>query len=170
MPPRPTREKKKPGPKPGTMSAERRQQLSESAKQKHAEGKLGGAKFGALGGRGNTREKRLAAQEIAEHIKDPKLVSLMKKTLEDSQHETNSMKTRMDGVKIMTDIERETRKLEIAEEKHDVEKLDRQTLLDLLSQKLTSGASAAAMRGQMEATMLEEENIIDATVVEDDED
>lgn len=160
MPARPTKDNTKPK---RQMSAAGRQKLSDLAKQRHAEGRLGGSEFGKLGGRGNTKEKRRAATDIVEAIRDPEMVRLMKKTLYDSQDEDRPMKQRMDGVKLAMEIEIQNEKLVLQESKQEGERLDRGTLLRLLSDKLTAGPTAAAMRHQLEA-----ETIVDATVVEEE--
>jgi len=147
------------------MSPEGRERLSKLAKQRHAEGKLGGAKFGKLGGRGNTREKRRAAADLAEAIRDPELVALMKKTLKDSQSDERPMKQRLDGLKLAMEIEREDAKLVLAEERAEAEQLDRTALIEALRERLTTGPAAMMIRNQLEAA-----DIVDAEVVEDDGD
>lgn len=138
--------------------------MSDLAKQRHAEGRLGGSEFGKLGGRGRTKEKRRAATDIVEAIRDPEMVRMMMKTLLDSQDEERPIKQRMDGVKLAMEIEVQNEKLVLQENRQEGERLDRETLLRLLSEKLTAGPTAAAMRNQ-----LEPEVIVDAEVVEEEE-
>lgn len=153
---RPTRGKR-------NMSPEAREKLSKLAKQRIADGKMGGSKFGKLGGRGNTREKRRAATDLAEAVRDPAMVELMKQTLLDSQDAERPMKQRLDGLKLATEIEREDAKLALAEEKADAEQLSREELIAALRESLTTGPAATMIRNQLEG-----ENIVDAVVVEDD--
>jgi len=147
------------------MSPEAREKLSKLAKQRIADGKMGGSKFGKLGGRGNTREKRRAATDLAEAVRDPELVKLMKQTLKDSQDAERPMKQRLDGLKLAVEIEREDAKLALAEEKADAEQLSREELIAALRENLTRGPAATMIRNQ-----LEPETIVDAVVVEDDGD
>lgn len=56
------------------ISDERRQQMSENAKQLHAEGRLGGSKFGKLGGR--PRKPRIA-DAVLEYFRDPSKLDLI---------------------------------------------------------------------------------------------
>lgn len=160
---RPTRGDK-PQKKTKNMSPEAREKLSRLAKQRHAEGRFGGAQFGKLGGRGNTKEKRRAASDLAEAIRDPDLVKLMVKTIKDSQDPERPLKQRMDGVKLAMEIERENEKLDLQRERADSEQLGRDQLIELLAKKLTEGPAAAVVRAQ-----LAQEHIPDAVVVEEGE-
>lgn len=160
--PRPTRKKKH------NMSEEGRQKLSELAKQRHAEGKLGGKEFGRLGGRGNTREKRLAAADLAEAIRTPEMVEAMKKTLIDSQDPDRPFKQRLDGMKLAMEIERENAKFELSKERAEGEKLDRATLIKLLAGKLSNGPVAPMIRAQLETESIADADVIEGEVVDGD--
>ncbi len=152
---RPTRKKK------NDMTPEGRQKLSELAKQRHAEGKMGGAEFGRLGGRGNTRAKREAqqavAQSAAEHKEEIIAVFL------DAIDPERPMGQRLKGAELFLAVERENAKMQMAEAAQDAQELDRATLISLLADKLSSGPAAALVKAQ-----LEDGSIVDADVVEDE--
>lgn len=159
--PRPTRAntpKKK-----NNMSPEGRQRLSELAKKRHAEGRFGGSKFGKLGGRGKTREQRLAQQSVAEAAQDhaEEIIEVFRDAIDPDR----PMNQRLKGAELWLNVEREARKMAMQEAAQDAEQLDRATLLKLLSEKLSSGPAAALVRAQ-----LEQDNIVDAEVVDGDED
>lgn len=147
------------------VSPETREKLSKLAKQRHAEGTFGGAKFGKLGGRGNTREKRLAAQAVADHAAQPETQQAIVQVLKDAVDPNQPIAVRIKGVETIVSIEKEHRKIELAQASAVAEQRSREELLDLLSEKLSKGPVAGIMRRR-----LEEEIIPDAEVVEVEED
>ncbi len=154
---RPTRKKQ------NNMSPEGRQRLSELAKQRHAEGKMGGSEFGKLGGRGNTRAKREAQQAVASSAAEHKeeIISVFKDAIDPDR----PMGQRLKGAELWLAVERENAKLQMAEQAQDAQELDRATLIHLLAEKLSTGPAAALVKAQ-----LEDGSIVDAEVVEIDDD
>jgi len=156
---RPTRN----GRKKPHFSPEARQRLSEAAKQRHAEGRFGGAEFGRLGGRGNTREKRLANQAIAGAAQEEENRKAIVQVFKDAVDPERPMGQRLKGAELWLAVERENAKLALAEEKADGEQLTREQIIAALAEKLSNGPAAAIMRQQ-----LEQETIVDAEVIEED--
>jgi len=153
---RPTRKKQ------NNVSPEGRQRLSDLAKQRHAEGKLGGVEFGKLGGRGNTRAKREAQQAVAQAAGEDKdkIIAVFRDAIDPDR----PMGQRLKGAELYLTVERENAKMHMAEAAAEAEQLDRSTLIKLLAEKLTGGPAAALVKAQ-----LEENIIVDADVIEDSE-
>lgn len=157
---RPTRT----GRKKPYFSPEARQRLSEAAKERHAEGRFGGAEYGKLGGRGNTREKRLANQAIANAAQEEVNRASIVQVFKDAVDPERPMGQRLKGAELWLAVERENAKLALAEEKADGEQLTREQIIAALAEKLSNGPAAAIMRQQ-----LDQETIVDADVIEDDD-
>lgn len=141
------------------MSAEGRQRLSDLAKQRHAEGKLGGAEFGRLGGRGNTRVKREAQQAVAQAAAEDKddIIAVFRDAIDPDR----PMGQRLKGAELYLNVEREHAKMNMAEAAQDAQQLDRAQLIALLREKLTAGPAAALVQAH-----LEDGTIVDAEVLD----
>jgi hypothetical protein len=154
--PRPTRKPKR------TISPEGRARLSQIAKERHARGEFGGAQFGKLGGRGKTREKRLAQQKIAEAagVAHEDILQVFKDAIDPER----PMGQRLKGATEWLAIERENAKLALQEEKADSQQMGREQLIAALRENLTGGPAATMIRSQLAQHVGEE--IVDATVIE----
>ena len=151
-------------PKKRELSPEVRNKLSELAKKRHAEGKFGGSQYGKLGGRGNTREKRLAAQAVADHASAEETQQAIVQVLKDAVDPSQPIAVRIKGVETIVGIEKENRKIELAQQSAQEQQRSREELLDLLSEKLRQGPVAGILRRQLDT-----ENIVDAEVVDEEE-
>jgi hypothetical protein len=153
--PRPTRADAK----KRKISPEGRQRLSELAKQRHAEGRFGGSKYGKLGGRGNTREKRLAQQAVAEAAGEEENRALIIQVFKDAVDPERPMGQRLLGAKEWLAVEREAAKLALQEERASAEHMDRAALIAALRESLSRGPAAMMIRDQLAARA----GIIDGT-------
>jgi hypothetical protein len=145
------------------FSPESRQKLSDLAKQRHAEGKLGGAEFGRKGGRATKRAR--AAQAVAEAAQDEVSRRRIINVFRDAVDPNQPMGIRMKGATEWLAIEREEGKLALQESEVDAKNHSREELLAILAKKLTNGPTGDLLRRQLEA-----ENIPDAEVVEEETD
>jgi len=145
------------------MSEEERERRRQVMLERVARGEVGGAKFGRLGGRGNTREKRLAQERLAQEAQKPEVQKDLVKVLKDAIHEDQSIGTRLKGLEAWVEIERNQEKLNLAVDKAEAEHLDRQQMIEVLRQKLTTGAAGEILRAQAQ---LDDPDIVDAEVVD----
>lgn len=143
------------------MTPEQRQKLSEAAKQRHKEGKFGGAKFGAMGGR---PKKDRAAKRVAEAAQTDKNAQEIIAVFKDAIQPHHPMHIRIKAAEAWLGIEREEAKIVLSEEKTGDEARSREELLAILSEKLTTGPASQIVRERM---IEREAGIIDAEVVED---
>lgn len=144
------------------LSPETRQKLSELAKKRVAEGTFGGAKFGKLGGR--PRKDRAAAR-VAEAAQEDQNARQIIQVFKDAVDSSQSMGIRLKAAEAWLGVEREEGKLALQEEQAEAQH-SREELIAMLAEKLTAGPTATILRNQLE----EETGIVDAVVVDDDED
>lgn len=144
------------------FSPESRQKLSDLAKQRHAEGKLGGAKYGAMGGRASRKTDRIS-KRVAEAAEDERQAKKIIEVFKDAIDPNQPMAVRLKGAQAWVDIAVQHGKFELQEEAHDAAQHSREELIEMLSKKLTQGPTANILRKQ-----IEQENIIDAEVIEDE--
>jgi hypothetical protein len=163
-----TKPARAPRKRPGgaNISPEGRAKLSELARKRHANGELDAKANGALGGRGNTREKRRAAQALAEHLRDPAMVEAMKAVLVDGLDDEQAIGTRLKTLEIATKIEQDEAKQSLAEERASSQQMDREELLAALRTGLSKGRMRALLAAQAQL----EEPIVDADIVTEEED
>jgi hypothetical protein len=159
------------GKKKKNLSPEVRQAASDRAKKLHAEGKLGGAKFGRMGGR--PRKKR-ASETVAEAaVKQANREDIVR-VFEDAVADSQPIGVRLKGAEAWLAIEREERKLSLQEDEFDAKQHSRDELVAILADKLTSGPAAEVLRAKLavsEAELHEAETIEDAEIVDEvDED
>jgi len=145
------------------MSAEKRQKLSELAKQRHKEGKFGGSEIGKLGGR---PKKDRAAKRVAEAAQADKTANEIIAVFRDAIQPHQPMGIRIKAAEAWLGVEREEAKIVLSEEKTGDDAKTREELIALLSQKLTSGPASKIVREHM----LESENMVEAVVVEEEPD
>lgn len=145
------------------FSPEARQKLSDLAKQRHAEGKMGGAKYGAMGGRANRKKDRISkrvAEAAEEQSEANKIIDVFKDAIDPSQ----PMGIRLKGAQAWVDISVQHGKFELQEEAHDAAQHSREELIEMLSKKLTSGPTANVIRKEIESKA-----IVDGEIVEIEE-
>ena len=149
------------------LSPEVRQAASERAKKLHAEGRLGGSKFGKLGGR--PRKKR-TSERVAEAAAKQANHEDIVRVFEDAVADNQPIGVRLKGAEAWLAIEREERKLALQEDDFDAKQHSRDELITLLADKLTSGPAAEVLRAQLEGDQYGQPEVVDAELVEDDED
>lgn len=142
------------------ISDEERKRRSERALQLKAEGKIGG-QYGKLGGRPRKpRATEIAAEEARNNAED--LIQVFK----DGIDPENPMKIRLASANSWFGIEQEEAKLKIQEEKldFDIEKANRDDLVEYLKNALTEGPLADQIQRQFDAESTAED-ITDAESV-----
>ena len=142
------------------LSPEARDKLSRLAKERHARGEFGGPKFGRMGGR--PRKKRVA-ERVAEAAQRDEMARDIIKVFQDAIDDSQPISIRLKGAMALHEIERDEARTVLKEVEQDAKQHSRDELISILSDKLTSGTTAAILRRQLEA-----EAIPDADVVEDD--
>lgn len=129
------------------MSPEAREKLSQLAKERHAKGEFGGAKFGRLGGR---PKKERAAARVAAAAQSDDMAEQLIQVFKDAVQPDQKMHIRIKAAEALLGIEREEAKVAMAEEEHESKQHSREELLEMLSGKLTEGPIAAMLRKQIE--------------------
>lgn len=146
------------------FSPEARQKLSDLAKQRHAEGKLGGAKYGAMGGRAARKKDRIS-KRVAEAAEEARHADEIIEVFKDAIDPSQPMSIRLKGAQAWVDIAVQHGKFELQEEAHDAAQHSREELIEMLSKKLTSGPTANVIRKEIESKA-----VIDGEIVEIDTD
>lgn len=161
--PRNTAKKVRKRPQRKPMSEEARQKLSKLAKERHAAGKFGGAEFGKLGGRGNTREKRLASEAVSDAAKESHeaLVQVFKDGIDPQM----PFRDRIRAAEAWLAVENNAEKLRLTRQRDDGERMDRAELISLLKKKLSEGPTAEFVSRSITTAS---EDVVDAVVVEED--
>ncbi len=145
------------------VSPENREKLSRLARERHEKGLLGGPEFGKLGGR--PRKDRVT-KKISEAAQEEGNTRAIIQVFKDAVDPRQQMQTRLKGAELWAKIDAEEAKISIQEEQARDKQLSRDEMLEILKEKLTSGPAAQLLRRQLE----EETGIVDAEVVEEDED
>lgn len=146
------------GKKKRNLSPETREKLRQAALERHAQGKLGGAKYGKMGGR---PKKDRAASHVAEEAR--KKAKEITQVFEDAIDPNQPIAIRLKAAEAWLGVEREDEKLALQENVADAEQMSRDELIATLREKMTRGATATILRHQ-----LEQENVVDAEVVDGD--
>lgn len=146
------------------FSPEARQKLSDLAKQRHAEGKLGGAKYGSMGGRAPKKKDRIS-KRVAEAAEEARQADQIIEVFKDAIDPSQPISVRLKGAQAWVDIAVQHGKFELQEEAHEAAQHSREELLEMLSKKLTSGPTGSILRKQ-----IEEHNVIEGEAVEVDSD
>ena len=154
---------------PRELSPEARERLSELAKERHAEGRFGGRKYGKMGGRprGGSKKKQRITKAVAEAAEEEKNKNAIIQVFKDAIHPNQPMTVRLKGAQAWAEIAAQHQKMELSEEAHITAQHSREELIDILKGKLTSGPAAAIIRNQLEIEA--ETGIADAEVVEDED-
>lgn len=147
------------------FSPEARQKLSDLAKQRHAEGKLGGPKFGSMGGKSKGKKKDRIAKRVADAAQEDRQATEIIEVFKDAIDPSQPIGIRLKGAQAWVDIAVQHGKFELQEEAHEAAQHSREELIDMLTKKLTSGPTANVLKKQIESKA-----IVDGEVVEIDED
>jgi len=152
---------------PRELTPEGREKLSKLAKERHAQGRMGGAEFGKLGGRPKqkrTKRKERITKAVAEAAEEEKNKRDIIQVFKDAIHPHQPMSIRLKGAQAWADIASQHAKQELAEEAHQEIERSREDLIAILQEKFSGGPVAAIVRGQLE----QETGIVDAEVVEEE--
>lgn len=142
------------------FSPDSKQKLSDLAKQRHADGKLGGPKYGSMGGKSVKKKDRISkrvADAAQEERQAKKIIEVFKDAIDPSQ----PISVRLKGAQAWVDIAVQHGKFELQEEAHEAAQHSREELIEMLSKKLTSGPTGTVLRKQ-----IEEHNIIEGEAIE----
>jgi hypothetical protein len=155
-------ERKKPN-----LSPEAREKLSRLAKERHAEGKLGGVGFGKRGGR---PKKQRIGSRVAEAAQDDPTANYITQVFKDAIHPNQPISIRLKAAEAWIGVEREETKISLQEVEHQSKQHSREELLEMLTSKLTGDNPTATMiQSQLAAQNGSEEEVPDAEVVEEGE-
>jgi hypothetical protein len=152
---------------PRELSPEARERLSRLAKQRHAEGKFGGAKFGKLGGRPRGTSRERIAKRVAEAAMEESNARQIVDVFKDAIHPSQPISVRLKGAQAWAEIANQHAKQELREDKEEHQQRTREELLALVAEKLTSGPAAQVLARQIERET--EPVIVDAQVIEEDD-
>ena len=146
-------------------SLEGRQKLSELAKERH---KVGGFKKGSGGStRRRAPSRQRVATLVAEAARDQKNARAIIDVFKDAIQPTQPMQIRLKAVEAWLKVEGDDAKIALREADSESQERDRAELLEILSQKLTTGHSALLLKRQIERQAGIDEGIIDVEAVED---
>jgi hypothetical protein len=147
------------------FSPESREKLSRLMKERHARGEVNPG--GRAPGTKNltTRKKERITKAVAEAAAEEKNRRDIINVFKDAIHPSQPIQVRLKGAEAWAKIAADQNKIELQEEAVSAQQHSREELLELLSQKLTSGPTANLLR-----TQIEQENIVDVEVVEVEED
>lgn len=127
-------------------SAELSKKRSDNAKALVAQGKIGGAQYGRLGGR--PRKPRAAEKVAAEAIeKADEIVQVFKDIISDEEA-SHAMKLK--AVTEWLSIENDEAKLALQEESFDASQMDRDELLNVLTELIANSPAGAALKDAIE--------------------
>jgi hypothetical protein len=147
------------GKKKRELTPEAKEKLSRLAKQRHAEGKFGGSKFGRMGGR---PPKDRAAKRVSDAAQEDANARAIIEVFKDAIHPNMPMTTRLKAVEAWLGVEREEAKVALQEEEVAGRQHSREELVAKLAESLTQGPTSTILRRQLE----QETGIVDADVVE----
>lgn len=140
------------------VSDEGRQRLSEIATERH---RAGGFQKRPGSTPRKPSKKRVAAR-VAAAAREKKNAQAIVDVFRDGVHPSQPMSIRLKAAEAWIKVEQEDAKLRIREADSETQRLDRAQLLDILAERLTTGAAAVLLRRQIES----ESGITDADVVE----
>lgn len=129
------------------LSPETRDKLSRLAKERHAKGIFGGSEFGKLGGRPKNEDR--VSKSVAEAAQEEENRRLIIEVFKDAIHPNQQITTRMRGAMAWLEVEGQESKLVIQEAEADARNHSREELIEILTEKLTSGPAAEILRSQL---------------------
>lgn len=142
-------------------SPETLEKLSRLAKERHAQGKMGGAKFGKMGGRPRKERATRAVADAAQELPNRRAII---QVFKDAVDPDMPIGVRLKGAQAWLEMEQAESKIALQEEVQDTRQLGREQLLEILTEKLTSGPAADLLRRN-----LPQIDIPDVDVVEEDD-
>lgn len=150
------------GKKKRNFSPETREKLSRLAKERHADGRLGGPEFGKLGGRPKGRNKDRIAKRVAEAAAEEENAKQIINVFKDAINPSQPMAIRLKGAEAWAKLAQEHAKFELQEDVADQQQLSREELIEAVKKQL-AGPVGQIVRNQLPAVP-----IPDAVVIEDD--
>jgi hypothetical protein len=141
------------------IKPETREKLRQLALERHKEGKFGGAQYGKLGGRPRkVKREALDAVSEAANTHQEEIINVFRDAVADNQ----PIAIRLRGAESWLNTQKEQSKLTMQEEEAEQKQFDRAQVIELLSEKLTSGPAGHAIRERLEST-------VDSTAIEVEE-
>jgi hypothetical protein len=100
------------------LSPEGKEKLSQLAKQRHAKGEFGGAKYGRLGGRprGGSKKKQRITKAVAEAAEEEKNKNAIIEVFKDGIHPNQPISVRFKAATAWANIAFQQGKMEVAEQ------------------------------------------------------
>lgn len=154
------------------LSPERRQKLSELAKQRHAEGTWGRPEQIAAAHaaqRANAEERRRLRKKTAAHyvaeaaqLHAAEIALVFQEAIARNQ----PMGTRLKAAQQWLDVEQSERKIQLQEEEAEAKQHSRDELIAILADKLTAGPAAQILRRQLEAQAVVDVEVVDEDVID----
>src|SRR5690606_29979822 len=141
---------------------EAREKLSQLAKKRHAEGRFGGPKFGRMGAL--ARKQNRVSRRVVAAAQEEETAKASINVFRDAISPDQPISIRLRAAEAWMNVEREEMKLQLQEDESAHRQHSREELINILSQKLTSGLSAQILRRQIES----ETGVTDADVVDAD--
>jgi hypothetical protein len=126
------------------------------AKQMNEDGKMGGAKYGALGGARKTQKRRateIVAESAAEHAEAIKQVFI------DGIDDTNPIGVRLQAAKEFLKVEQDDIERDLAERKAEFDAMNKEQLVGNITEMLAKLSAAGQIAAEVDA-------IVDADVVD----
>jgi uncharacterized protein YdaT len=150
---------------PRHVSDEGRQRLSEIATQRHRESPGGFRKL--PGSQPRKPTKKRAAERVAAAAREKKNAQAIIDVFKDGIHSSQPMNIRIKAATEWIRVEQEDAKLHLRETEGQEQAHDRETLLAMLSERLTTGHAAVLLRKQIESEAgITDANIIDGRVID----
>jgi hypothetical protein len=152
------------------LSPEGKEKLSRLAKERHAQGDFGGAKYGRLGGRprGGSKKKQRITKAVAEAAEEEKNKNAIIEVFKDGIHPNQPISVRLKAATAWAEIAAQNAKMEVAEAAQVQAQHSRDELIAILAGKLTSGPTREILQRQLEAeTGVQDAVVVDGEVVGD---
>jgi hypothetical protein len=151
------------------VSPEGRQRLSELATQRHRQGGFQKSSDGKPRRPSNSKKKakRRVSARVAEAAREKKTAQNIIDVFRDGIHPNQPMSVRLKAAEAWIKVEQEDAKLRLKEEAEEGVRHDRAELLEVLSNKLTSGHSAMLLKKQLDERAGIDSDVIEGSIVED---
>lgn len=130
------------------MSEEGKQRLSEIATQRHREG---GFRPNPTQPRRRRPNKRRVSEKVAKAAREKKNAERIIDVFKDAVAPSQPIMIRLKAAQAWVDLDLKDARQAIREDAEEGQRMDRETLLSLLSEKLTAGHTAALIRKQVES-------------------
>lgn len=144
-----------------------RERLSEAAKKRHAEG---GFKPSGKPRKPRQPSKRRVAQRVAEAAREKKNAQAIIDVFKDGIHPSQPISIRLKAAEAWIKVEVDATKLALREEGEESQRLGREQLIELISEKLTNGHAAVLLRQQLEEQAgIIQGDVIEGSVIDDEQ-